>query len=89
MSGVLAGSLGTSLSDPATYLAGASGGVYALIAAHLATMALNWQEDNQIRIKKVGRRENIVCVSFINISGCQEANHKDHPLVFHHHPHPP
>ena len=53
MSGVLAGSLGTSLSDPATYLAGASGGVYALIAAHLATMALNWQEDNQIRIKKV------------------------------------
>lgn len=56
MSGVLAGSLGTSLSDPATYLAGASGGVYALIAAHLATMALNWQEDNQLRIKKVVKK---------------------------------
>ena len=53
MSGVMAGSLGTSLSDPSTYLAGASGGVYALIAAHLATMVLNWQEDGQIRIKKV------------------------------------
>ena len=53
MSGVMAGSLGTSLSDPGTYLAGASGGVYALIAAHLATLALNWQEDSQIRIKKV------------------------------------
>lgn len=38
--GVIAGSLGSSLSDPATFLAGASGGVYALIAAHLATVVL-------------------------------------------------
>jgi len=69
MSGVLAGSLGTSLSDPATYLAGASGGVYALIAAHLATMALNWQEDNQIRIKKVVKKPitKIIRLSFIII----------------------
>ena len=49
LAGVVAGSLGTSLSDPSTYLAGASGGVYSLIAAHLATMALNWQEDGQVR----------------------------------------
>ena len=35
---------------------GASGGVYALIAAHLATMVLNWQEDSQIRIQKVVRK---------------------------------
>jgi len=69
MSGVLAGSLGTSLSDPATYLAGASGGVYALIAAHLATMALNWQEDGQIRIKKVVKKPitKIIRLSFIII----------------------
>lgn len=53
MSGVVAGSLGTSLSDPNTYIAGASGGCYALIAAHLATLTLNWQEDSQIRIQKV------------------------------------
>jgi len=52
-SGVIAGSLGTSLSDPQTYIAGASGGCYALIAAHLATLALNWQEDNAVKIKKV------------------------------------
>ena len=53
MSGVLAGSLGTSLTDSSTYLAGASGGVYALIAAHLATLVLNWSEDNKVKIKKV------------------------------------
>lgn len=52
-SGVIAASLGTSLSDPDNYIAGASGGVYSLIAAHLATMALNWQEDSSVRIQKV------------------------------------
>merc|ERR1719445_820309 len=56
MSGVAAGSLGTSLTDSSTYLAGASGGVYALIAAHLATLVLNWSEDNNVKIKKVVRR---------------------------------
>ena len=53
LSGVLAGSLGTSISEPNTYVAGASGGVYALIAAHLATLALNWKEDSSVRIRKV------------------------------------
>ncbi|KAL1485754.1 hypothetical protein MTO96_047230, partial [Rhipicephalus appendiculatus] len=42
--GVVAGSLGSSLSDPYVFLAGASGGVYALIAAHLATLILNFKE---------------------------------------------
>ncbi len=41
MSGVVAGSLGTSLSDPHTFIAGASGGVYALIAAHLVILIQN------------------------------------------------
>lgn len=45
--------LGTSLTDAYTYMAGASGGVYALIAAHLSTLVINWREDNSIRIKKV------------------------------------
>lgn len=53
LSGVIAGSLGTSITDPLTYVAGASGGVYALIAAHLATLALNWKEDSAVKIRKV------------------------------------
>lgn len=44
LAGVIAGSLGTSISDPGVYLAGASGGVYALITAHLATIIMNWNE---------------------------------------------
>ncbi len=42
MAGVLAGSLGTSVFDPDVYLVGASGGVYALLAAHLANVLLNY-----------------------------------------------
>ncbi|VVC24424.1 Hypothetical protein CINCED_3A023646 [Cinara cedri] len=40
LSGVLAGSLATSVTDPTVYLAGASGGVYALITAHVATIII-------------------------------------------------
>lgn len=40
LSGVLAGSLATSVTDPNVYLAGASGGVYALITAHVATIII-------------------------------------------------
>ncbi|KAH8302049.1 hypothetical protein KR044_002264 [Drosophila immigrans] len=43
-SGVLAGSLGTSIFDPGVYLVGASGGVYALLAAHLANVLLNYHQ---------------------------------------------
>ncbi|XP_064461137.1 rhomboid-related protein 2-like [Ornithodoros turicata] len=42
--GVIAGSLGSSISDPGVFLAGASGGVYSLLAAHLATVILNFKE---------------------------------------------
>ena len=42
---VLAASLATSLFQPGTFLAGASGGVYALSTAHLASILLNWRED--------------------------------------------
>ena len=38
--GVLAGSLFTSVVDPNVYLVGASGGSYALITAHVATIIL-------------------------------------------------
>ena len=40
VAGVIAGSLGTSVVDPSVYLAGASGGVYALLLAHLASLIL-------------------------------------------------
>jgi rhomboid-related protein 1/2/3 len=40
MAGVVAGSLGTSVTSPYTLLAGASGGVYALLLAHIATIIL-------------------------------------------------
>ncbi|XP_037094123.1 protein rhomboid-like [Pollicipes pollicipes] len=44
MAGVLAGSLGTSVCDTSrqVYLVGASGGVYALLAAHIANVLLNY-----------------------------------------------
>ncbi|XP_013794437.1 protein rhomboid-like [Limulus polyphemus] len=44
MAGVLAGSLGTSVFDTDVYLVGASGGVYALLAAHLANVLLNYNQ---------------------------------------------
>lgn len=40
--GVLGGSLAASVLDPDVCLAGASGGVYALLAAHLANALLNF-----------------------------------------------
>ncbi|XP_012252365.1 rhomboid-related protein 3 isoform X1 [Athalia rosae] len=44
LAGVIAGSLGTSVSDPHVLLAGASGGVYALMTAHVATIIMNWSQ---------------------------------------------
>lgn len=40
LAGVASGSLLTSIVDPEVYLAGASGGVYALLAAHIATIII-------------------------------------------------
>lgn len=40
VAGVAAGSMGTSIASPQIYLAGASGGVYALITAHIATIIM-------------------------------------------------
>lgn len=44
VSGVLAGSLWTSILKPGVFLSGASGGVYALITGHLATLIMNHRE---------------------------------------------
>ncbi|XP_017863636.1 PREDICTED: protein rhomboid isoform X2 [Drosophila arizonae] len=47
LAGVLAGSLGTSVVDSTVYLVGASGGVYALLAAQLANLLLNFGQMRQ------------------------------------------
>ncbi|PIO63007.1 peptidase, S54 family [Teladorsagia circumcincta] len=44
LAGVLSGSLLVSAVDSRVFLAGASGGVYALLAAHLAELIMNWSE---------------------------------------------
>lgn len=44
LAGVVAGSMGVSLASPNVFLAGASGGVYALITAHIATIIMNFRE---------------------------------------------
>ena len=46
--GVFLGSVGGSLPNPTYYLAGASAGVYSIIAAHLATLLMNWKEDGAV-----------------------------------------
>lgn len=40
LAGVASGSLFTSIVDPDVYIAGASGGVYSLLAAHIATIVI-------------------------------------------------
>lgn len=50
--GVLGGSLASFCFDPEYNLWGASGGVYSLIAAHLSTLILNWNEDSAIIINR-------------------------------------
>jgi len=44
MSGILAGSLWTSVMKPGVFLSGASGGVYSLITGHLGTVIMNHRE---------------------------------------------
>jgi len=46
--GILSGSLATSLTDPEVFLAGSSGGVYALMLAHFPTLILNYKEMKSI-----------------------------------------
>ncbi|XP_017098335.1 protein rhomboid isoform X2 [Drosophila bipectinata] len=60
-SGVLAGSLGTSIFDPEVFLVGASGGVYALLAAHLANVLLNY---HQMRYGVIRLLHILIFVSF-------------------------
>ena len=69
LSGVTAASLGSSCFEPRVRLAGASGGVYAYISAHLASLILNWEEDSvilrrRLRFGKIKRNHNIEVLNF-------------------------
>ena len=57
LAGVFLGSLGAAITNPKTYLVGASAGGYTLIIAHLATLILNWNEDGQIYNKRVAEKQ--------------------------------
>ena len=62
--GVTAGSLVTAVFNPGTFLAGASGGVYALASAHIAAILLNWKEDSLILRQRL-RLEEKQCIHVI------------------------
>lgn len=51
--GIIGGAVGNSIADPYSYLAGASSGCYALIAAHLSNLIINWKEIKNPFIKLV------------------------------------
>ena len=55
--GVTAVSLASSIISPGVFLAGASGGVYALTCAHLAALLLNWKEDSLIIRQRLRKRK--------------------------------
>ena len=53
ISGVVAGALASYAFNPHTNLLGGSGGCYSLLGAHLATLILNWNEDQAIIYSRV------------------------------------
>lgn len=54
LAGVVAGSLGTSVVDSEVFLVGASGGVYALLAANLADIMINFSTVKFVTLKLLG-----------------------------------
>ena len=62
--GVLLGSVAGAIPSPHSLLCGASAGVYALIAAHLATLIINWNEDGAVFQKR--KRHNRDVASSLN-----------------------
>ena len=61
MAGVLLGSVAGTILSPNDFLCGASAGVYALIAAHLATLIINWNEDGAVYQQRKKDKRKISC----------------------------
>ena len=51
------------------FLAGASGGIYALITAHLATITLNWHEDMVILQHRFRNKKKTTAAKFHGTMG--------------------
>jgi hypothetical protein len=69
--------LGTSVFDPDVYLVGASGGVYALLAAHLSNVMLNYNNMEFGIVRLIG----IVIIGKLSFSNLPHFS--DCPLFIH------
>lgn len=76
--GLLAGSLGTSIFDPTTYLAGASGAIYAIMIAHIATIILNWSEMKFALLELIAII--IVIVTDVSVAVCNRYSDAGNPI---------
>uniref|UniRef100_H3B9Q0 Rhomboid-related protein 3 n=1 Tax=Latimeria chalumnae TaxID=7897 RepID=H3B9Q0_LATCH len=63
ITGVLAGSLAVSIADMTAPVVGSSGGVYALISAHLANIVMNWS-GMKCQFKLFRMAIALICMSF-------------------------
>ncbi|XP_078506923.1 rhomboid-related protein 3 [Lissotriton helveticus] len=63
LAGVLAGSLAVSVADMTAPVVGSSGGVYALISAHLANIVMNWS-GMKCQFKLLRMAAALICMSF-------------------------
>ncbi|XP_069056057.1 rhomboid-related protein 3 isoform X5 [Pleurodeles waltl] len=63
VAGVLAGSLAVSVADMTAPVVGSSGGVYALISAHLANIVMNWS-GMKCHFKLLRMAAALICMSF-------------------------
>ncbi|XP_063816964.1 rhomboid-related protein 3 isoform X2 [Pseudophryne corroboree] len=63
IAGVLAGSLAVSVADMTAPLVGSSGGVYAIVSAHLANIVMNWS-GMRCQFKLLRMSFALICMSF-------------------------
>ncbi|KAM6050199.1 LOW QUALITY PROTEIN: rhomboid-related protein 3 [Theristicus caerulescens] len=63
VAGVVAGSLAVSVSDMTAPVVGSSGGVYALVSAHLANIVMNWS-GMKCQFKLLRMAVALICMSF-------------------------
>merc|ERR1711909_76112 len=66
LAGVLAGSMASAVVDPAVVLVGASGGVYALVSAHLANVILNG--DVMSKLSRILRTVSVLVILVVDFS---------------------
>ncbi|CAG0894793.1 unnamed protein product [Cyprideis torosa] len=75
MAGVFAGSLATSVVDPNVFLVGASGGVYALLAAHIANVLMNYKQMEFGFVRILGA----IVIASVDVGFAVYARYANHP----------